>query len=548
MKKVPCLWLAFLFSGLVWFALPERTMTGSAGFADNAFPGESNPDMSSRDPHSSAAICYASPHGNDTADGLTFRSAKQDVMSCYDAIPGGTIVMLDGGHGVPLRACPRVDPAGCGIWIMGSTDPNYAHPPAGWRKEKAISFVGGMRTGDEALGHDYQTHIAAGGSDSKHPGIWLSSTFQITFENIFITSCLPALVGTDSNRNPANGQSWDNVFDNVGFWATKSVGCGPGIFISSSSSRNFIRHSQVQGSTSEHALAATISRQSNIVTFTANAKLPASWKTGMVVGVEGVRDPDFDGGDFTITLIGAKTFTYPQIGPEATSSGGRAASDGNQAIVMNPHGAQGNSLSADDLHLYDGAMKVYAGTSRTNLDVAKVDQEGGFGPAIWIATCNSSMVVNAQDIRTAKRDLDGIFASVRSDCTKSAQDLASRPHVQYASVEGPARFFGGEDPSRTIANPPLRSQRGNLKSGLTKQTKAFAVQVGAFRDPANADLVRARVGATYGPVVITRSDQSNHPFYRVCVGHESSPSAARELGEKLRSANLAAGTMVVRVN
>ena len=57
------------------------------------------------------------------------------------------------------------------------------------------------------------------------------------------------------------------------------------------------------------------------------------------------------------------------------------------------------------------------------------------------------------------------------------------------------------------------------------------MQVGAFRDPANADLVRARVGATYGPVVITRSDQSNHPFYRVCVGHESSPSAARELGK-----------------
>jgi len=78
--------------------------------------------------------------------------------------------------------------------------------------------------------------------------------------------------------------------------------------------------------------------------------------------------------------------------------------------------------------------------------------------------------------------------------------------------------------------------------------KAFAVQVGSFRDPANADHVRARMGGAYGPVVITRSDQSNHPFYRVCVGHESSQGAARELAEKLRSAKLAAGTMVVRVN
>jgi cell division protein FtsN len=78
--------------------------------------------------------------------------------------------------------------------------------------------------------------------------------------------------------------------------------------------------------------------------------------------------------------------------------------------------------------------------------------------------------------------------------------------------------------------------------------KAFAVQVGAFRDPANADHVRALMGETYGPVVILRSNQGDRPFYRVCVGHESSEGAARELAEKLRSAKLAAGTIVVRVN
>lgn len=248
---------------------------------------------------------------------------------------------------------------------MGSADPNYAHPPAGWRKEKTINFVGGIGTGGGSSSHYYQTNISAGGSDLKHPGIWLSSTVQITFENIFIASCLPALVGTDSNGNHANGPASDNVFDNVGFRASTSVGCGPGIFIGSSSSSNFIRNSQIQGSTLEHALVATISRRANLVTFTAMATLPSSWRTGMVVGVVGVSNPSFDGGDFTITVTGAKTFTYPQTGPNATSSGGGATSDGNQAIVMNPSGAKGNSLYARDLFLHGGAIKVYAGTSGT---------------------------------------------------------------------------------------------------------------------------------------------------------------------------------------
>jgi hypothetical protein len=215
---------------------------------------------------------------------------------------------------------------------------------------------------------------------------------------------------------------------------------------------------------------------------------------------------------------------------------------------MNPHGAQGNSLSADDLSLYDGAIKVYAGTSGTTINVVKVDQERGFGPAVWIATCDSSTVVNAQDIRTAKGGTDGILPTVRSDCARSPQDLASRLHMQNASVNAPAMLLGGERPSRTTANSPVSYQHGNFKARLIEPMKTYAVQVGAFHDPANADQLRARIGASYGPVVILHSDQHNRPFYRVCVGHESSEGAARELAEKLRSAKLATGTFIVRLN
>jgi len=87
-----------------------------------------------------------------------------------------------------------------------------------------------------------------------------------------------------------------------------------------------------------------------------------------------------------------------------------------------------------------------------------------------------------------------------------------------------------------------------LGLGSTSEPALFAVQVGAFRDPANAGRLKAQLGGSYGPVVIVSFDRGDGLFYRVRVGQESSESAARELAEKLRSANLAAQTFVVRVN
>src|SRR5579871_5101435 len=82
-------------------------------------------------------ICYAAPEGKDTNDGSYWAFAKADLMSCYDALPvgGGTIYFRDSGvKGKVTSACSPSDPPGCGIWIMNASDPNYAHPSAGWRR------------------------------------------------------------------------------------------------------------------------------------------------------------------------------------------------------------------------------------------------------------------------------------------------------------------------------------------------------------------------------------------------------------------------------
>jgi len=87
-----------------------------------------------------------------------------------------------------------------------------------------------------------------------------------------------------------------------------------------------------------------------------------------------------------------------------------------------------------------------------------------------------------------------------------------------------------------------------LGLGSTTEPAVFAVQVGAFRDPANADRLKAMIEANYGPVVILNFDRGDGIFYRVRVGRESSEEAALALAEKLRSANLATTTFIVRMN
>ena len=71
-----------------------------------------------------------------------------------------------------------------------------------------------------------------------------------------------------------------------------------------------------------------------------------------------------------------------------------------------------------------------------------------------------------------------------------------------------------------------------LGLGATSEPGIFAVQVGAFRDPANADRLKALIEASFAPVEIQSFDRGDGIFYRVRVGHESSEAACSRLGGK----------------
>jgi rare lipoprotein A len=62
----------------------------------------------------------------------------------------------------------------------------------------------------------------------------------------------------------------------------------------------------------------------------------------------------------------------------------------------------------------------------------------------------------------------------------------------------------------------------------------FTVQVGAFRDRANAERLRDRLSVTYSPIFIQQYDAPDGAFYRLRVGKVSGEDAAKELAAQLR--------------
>jgi rare lipoprotein A len=76
----------------------------------------------------------------------------------------------------------------------------------------------------------------------------------------------------------------------------------------------------------------------------------------------------------------------------------------------------------------------------------------------------------------------------------------------------------------------------------------FAVQVGAFQDRRNAELLKQAIERRFAPVLIQTFDRGDAIFYRVRVGRESSEERATELARQLRQAGFATQTFVVRLD
>jgi len=76
--------------------------------------------------------------------------------------------------------------------------------------------------------------------------------------------------------------------------------------------------------------------------------------------------------------------------------------------------------------------------------------------------------------------------------------------------------------------------RVEVLGGVDPTAGLFTVQIGAFRDRANAEHLRERLSASYSPIYIQQYDSPDGVFYRLRVGRISGEDAAHQFGEQLR--------------
>ena len=82
--------------------------------------------------------------------------------------------------------------------------------------------------------------------------------------------------------------------------------------------------------------------------------------------------------------------------------------------------------------------------------------------------------------------------------------------------------------------PGVVPVRLDILSAIDPTAGYFTVQIGAFRERANAERLRTRLGASYSPIQIVELPTDSGAFYRVRVGKVSGEQAAQQLGEQLR--------------
>src|ERR1035441_5101038 len=117
-------------------------------------------------------------------------------------------------------------------------------------------------------------------------------------------------------------------------------------------------------------------------------------------------------------------------------------------------------------------------------------------------------------------------------------------------IESSGRFVAGLNLIRiaTVASHGIANVRIEVVHTPDNVPPAvFAVQIGAFRDPQSAERVRAQMAARYGTArLVERSEKPG--VWRVMVGAEPTPDAARALSSRIRKESGERNAFVVRLD
>ena len=217
----------------------------------------------------------------DSNDGKSIGSAMATVAHAICSLPGGNCATQFAGSGTiyVVKDSNASSTSGCGIWLMGSGDPNYASPPPCWLKttqgSNGLRIVG---ISAQTYGPNGQAPAAAinGGSnvDRSHPLIWISAlNGSVEIDNIANGGGNPQralVIGECSNGTRTTTCNVSGVaLNNDHFGVPAVAGYGPTCDITGGSFWIRINQSGCQGTdtanspTSDNAAALLIDGRGN---------------------------------------------------------------------------------------------------------------------------------------------------------------------------------------------------------------------------------------------------------------------------------------------
>lgn len=210
------------------------------------------------------------------------------------------------------------------------------------------------------------------------------------------------------------------------------------------------------------------------------------------------------------------------------------------------------ALSTGCLHRHRAPQAVSRAPRATAASAPIIQGEEGiaswYGHPYHGRPTASGEIYNMYDLTAAHRTLP-FGTQVRVHDLENGRDVLVRINDRGPFVAG--RIIDlSYSAAQSMHMPSLARVRLELlgQGSSAGEPGIFGVQVGAFQDRRNAERLKAQIEARFKPVTIVTFDRGDAVFYRVRVGRESSEDGALQLAERLRQANLASETFVIRLN
>jgi hypothetical protein len=428
-------------------------------------------------------IRYAHPEGNNANDGLTWGTAKRDVVSAYDALPavlGGDICVA------PNTYMDSVN-TDRGLWLLNQDDPSYnggSPTLPGWRVGKPINLIGVGGGGHVSNAWERGVPILGGsGTDRLKPQLWIAGGIgPSTFKNIAFGACaVTARLGVTSTMSGTINTAclgFDGCsFDSTAFFATG----GPTIELGYLFWGRWAQCGINRGNVTTTPVTSITLQGGTTYRFSTGA-VAHRLRVGDSFQIEGVTPSGYNG-VWDVTNVASTTEVDATIGsnPGAVTVAGTMrllrsyyrAAVGHDVNVLFPGGTNSGLLAFQDVNSNGGGIyySPNIGTTSGNIFVDDWTFEGAFGtaePPVFhlarpggaaLAANNWVSGIMLSNVAHADHGAGSDFA-VRNDY------LAGLPVIcvqNVGEVFGPVtRLYGGLGTGQEIGSARIASRHLNV--------------------------------------------------------------------------------------